>query len=133
MSHNDSSLEYGRAWVRMKAEPGPLARTRPRAAGPHSGRPCRLDPTRPNRYARRMATGKKAAENLRIACDLHDAGVEMYTAQMRRRFPDASPAEIAELVGAWLRDRPGAPHGDTVGRRVPDHPLLHRDRTSSSS
>lgn len=56
------------------------------------------------------------AERLRIALDLHDAGVEMMRQNLRRRHPGASDQEIERLLLAWLRERPGAEHGDAVGR-----------------
>jgi hypothetical protein len=38
---------------------------------------------------------------------------------LRRRFPEASEAEIeARLIG-WLQERPGAEAGDATGRSVP--------------
>lgn len=56
------------------------------------------------------------AERLRIALDLHDAGVEMMRQNLRRRHPDADEQEIQRLLVAWLHERPGAEHGDAVGR-----------------
>jgi hypothetical protein len=35
---------------------------------------------------------------------------------LRRRFPGASDHTIAEALAVWLRERPGAEHGDTAGR-----------------
>jgi hypothetical protein len=57
-----------------------------------------------------------AAERLRIALDLHDAGVEMMRQNLKRRHPGADEAEIERLLLAWLHERPGAEHGDAVGR-----------------
>lgn len=37
---------------------------------------------------------------------------------LRRRHPEAGEAEIEHLLGAWLRERPGAEHGDGPGRVV---------------
>lgn len=56
------------------------------------------------------------AERLRIALDLHDAGVEMMRQNLRRRHPDADEQEIERLLVVWLHERPGAEHGDAVGR-----------------
>lgn len=56
------------------------------------------------------------AERLRIALDLHDAGVEMMRQNLRRRHPGADEQEIERLLIAWLHERPGAEHGDAVGR-----------------
>lgn len=73
-----------------------------------------------------------ASRKLQLAFELHEAGVQMYRARMRRENPGASDAEIIVLVGAWLQTRPGAEHGDAVGRRITDHPLLAPISDSSS-
>jgi hypothetical protein len=57
-----------------------------------------------------------AAQKLRVALELNESGFEMKLQQLRRRFPDADEAEIDDRFRAWLRDRPGAEHGDGVGR-----------------
>lgn len=56
------------------------------------------------------------AERLRIALDLHDAGVEMMRQNLRRLHPDADEGEIERLLLRWLHERPGAEHGDAQGR-----------------
>ena len=56
------------------------------------------------------------AAKLRLALDLFDSGVAMMWETLRRRFPDASDQTIAEALALWLRERPGAEHGDTAGR-----------------
>ncbi|MCK6461324.1 MAG: hypothetical protein L6Q95_15690 [Planctomycetes bacterium] len=56
------------------------------------------------------------AERLRMALDLHDTGVEMMRQNLRRRHPEASEQEIERLLLARLHGRPGAEHGDAVGR-----------------
>jgi hypothetical protein len=56
------------------------------------------------------------AAKLRLALDLFDSGVAMMRETLRRRFPNASDPSIAEAIAAWLRQRPGAEHGDTGGR-----------------
>lgn len=60
------------------------------------------------------------AEKLRTAIDLADAGVEMMRQNLIRRHPGADEKEIERLLAAWLNDRPGAEHGDRVGRPNPD-------------
>jgi hypothetical protein len=60
------------------------------------------------------------AERLRVALDLYEAGEQLMRQNLRRRHPDASEAEIAERLAAWLRERPGAEHGDAAGRPAPD-------------
>jgi hypothetical protein len=57
----------------------------------------------------------RAAKRLRTALRLHDAGVAMKRAQLRRLHPAASDAEISKLLASWLRTRPGAEHGDSSG------------------
>lgn len=59
-----------------------------------------------------------AAERLRTALALFEAGVEMMRQNLRRQFPDADEREIQERLTAWLRHRPGAEYGDCVGRPV---------------
>jgi Rv0078B-related antitoxin len=56
------------------------------------------------------------AAKLRLACDLFDTGVAMMRQTLQRRFPTASDQAIADALAAWLRERPGAEHGDALGR-----------------
>jgi hypothetical protein len=60
-----------------------------------------------------------AAERLRVAFDLFDAGVAMHRMTLRRERPECSEAEIDDALDAWLATRPGAEDGDAPGRRVP--------------
>lgn len=76
---------------------------------------------------------REASRKLQLAGELHRAGVEIYRAKMRREHPEATERELDLLVGAWLRTRPGAEHGDAVGRRIPDHPALKPLNDSNSS
>jgi Rv0078B-related antitoxin len=55
---------------------------------------------------------------LEVAGDLFDVGVAMREQAFRRQMPAATDAQIMALVQAWLLERPGAPDGDCVGRRV---------------
>jgi len=55
---------------------------------------------------------KLAAQRMRIAFELHEAGVRMYRQKCRRENPDADEATIDGMVKKWLRTRPGAEHGD---------------------
>ncbi|WP_437489509.1 hypothetical protein WME75_10845 [Sorangium sp. So ce1014] len=61
----------------------------------------------------------RLAENLRLAFELHDAGVALMRQNLRRRLPEASETEIDERLADWLRERPGAELGDAEGRPVP--------------
>jgi hypothetical protein len=55
------------------------------------------------------------AVKLRAALELHEAGVAVMRQNLRRRNPNASAAEIENLL-TRISTRPGAEHGDTVGR-----------------
>jgi hypothetical protein len=55
---------------------------------------------------------------LEVVFELLDLAEGMVAARYRRQHPGAAQAEVDAAVRAWLRDRPGAPHGDAVGRRV---------------
>lgn len=54
-----------------------------------------------------------------MAADLFEAGVALRRQQLRREHPDLPPPQIEALVVLWLRERPGAEHGDVVGRPLP--------------
>ena len=58
------------------------------------------------------------AERLRLAFELFDAGLAIMRQNLRRRMPGASEAEIHAALNTWLQERPGAEHGDAVGRPV---------------
>ena len=51
-----------------------------------------------------------------LALDLFEAGEQLMRANLRRRNPGASDAEIEAELRAWLAHRPGAEHGDCPGR-----------------
>ena len=55
------------------------------------------------------------AARLRIALELHDAGVAMMRQNLRRRHPDADEDEIERRLIEWLHTRPGAEFGDAAG------------------
>jgi Xaa-Pro aminopeptidase len=54
------------------------------------------------------------AARLRIALELHELGVQMQRQRLRRERPQLTEAELDGAVRAWLRERPGAEHGDTA-------------------
>lgn len=56
------------------------------------------------------------AERLRVALDLYELCEGLYRQRLRRERPGASPEEIDEAIGRWLRHRPGAEYGDGPGR-----------------
>ena len=60
----------------------------------------------------------RLAEKLRLALVMSSEGFEMKREQLRRRFPEADDDEIDRRLRAWLQERPGAEHGDGVGRPV---------------
>ena len=63
-----------------------------------------------------MSAASLIAERLRLALDLFATGESLMRQTLRRRFPNASAAEIEERLAIWLSERPGAELGDGVGR-----------------
>jgi len=59
-----------------------------------------------------------AAAKLRTAFDLFVAGERMMRQNLKRRHPGARDEEIEKRLRAWMSERPGAEHGDGVGRPV---------------
>jgi hypothetical protein len=59
-----------------------------------------------------------SAERFQIALALFELGTRMLQQRLRRRHPHASEAQLDDLVATWLRQRPGAEHGDAEGRVV---------------
>ncbi|MDP8968489.1 MAG: hypothetical protein M3N04_07810 [Actinomycetota bacterium] len=55
------------------------------------------------------------AARLRIALELHALGEQMFRQRLRRERPGITAAELDRAVRAWLRERPGAEHGDAIG------------------
>lgn len=66
-----------------------------------------------------MADEETLAERLALTFELFELGVDMMAANLRRRYPDATPAEIDRRLEAWLAERPGAELGDAPGVPVP--------------
>ena len=62
------------------------------------------------------------AENLRIALEMHEFGIQMIRERLRREYPGAPDDEIEALFRQFLRD---APHelSDQPGLKVTRHPL----------
>lgn len=73
-------------------------------------------PLDPEAVQRRMQT----------VCDLFEAALALQRQNLRRRHPEASEERISELVQEWLFHRPGAEHGDGVGRPIPWPPPRRR-------
>jgi hypothetical protein len=55
---------------------------------------------------RRLLGVDSAAERFRVAVELHETGLAMQRATLRRRNPDASDEEVDALMRAWLLERP---------------------------
>ena len=53
---------------------------------------------------------------MKMAFDLYETAEAIMRQNLRRRFPDASETEIERQLVEWLHRRPGAEHGDGVGR-----------------
>jgi hypothetical protein len=62
------------------------------------------------------------SERLRTALALHQDGVAMKRAQLRRQNRTASEEEITLRLATWLRTRPGAALGDAEGIGRADSP-----------
>ncbi len=56
------------------------------------------------------------ADRLRVALDLHEAGMDLLREKMRRDEPTLTESELKERVSAWLLDTPM--QGDNE-RRLP--------------
>jgi hypothetical protein len=52
---------------------------------------------------------------VKTAFDLNEAAEALMRQNLRRRFPQESQEQIELRLLAWLRDRPGAEHGDAGG------------------
>ncbi len=53
---------------------------------------------------------------MKMAFDLYETAEAIMRQNLRRRFPNASEAEIERRIVSWLHHRPGAEHGDGIGR-----------------
>lgn len=62
---------------------------------------------------------RRMAERFRTALHLYELAEAMLRQKLRRTHPHASPDEIDALVARWQEHRPGAEHGDCVGRLRP--------------
>lgn len=66
----------------------------------------------------RASDSLTAGERLRLACELSDAAVALVRARLHREHPEETDEAIEGRVRAWQATRPGAEHGDAVGRHV---------------
>jgi hypothetical protein len=62
------------------------------------------------------ASRERLARKLKTTFDLQRFGIAMMRQNLIRRHPGASEDEINVRLREWLHHRPGAEHGDAVGR-----------------
>jgi hypothetical protein len=63
-----------------------------------------------------MANQKNsAAENLLLALELWETGLEIQRMNLKRENPTLNEEAIAQLLTEWLETRPCSPHGDAPG------------------
>jgi Rv0078B-related antitoxin len=65
-----------------------------------------------------MPSTTAATRTFRLTLDLFDSGVRLMRQNLRRNHPEADDQEVDRLLSTWLRERPGAEHGDCPGRPV---------------
>jgi len=65
---------------------------------------------------RRPIRDPEVLERMRIAFDLYQVAEDIQRQNLRRRNPSATDEEIERGIREWLAKRPGAEHGDGVGR-----------------
>jgi hypothetical protein len=70
------------------------------------------------RYNFRMAVTSSPARAFRLTLDLFDTGVRLMRQNLRRKDPEADDQTIERQLVSWLRERPGAEHGDCQGRAL---------------
>ena len=60
-----------------------------------------------------------AEQKLQLAFEMHELGCAMMRQNLLRRFPHETDAERELRFVEWLQTRPGAEHGDALGRSRP--------------
>ncbi len=58
-------------------------------------------------------------KRLQVALELFETAQLIMRQNLRRRHPELDQAEIERRLIEWRHHRPGAEHGDGVGRPVP--------------
>ena len=58
-------------------------------------------------------------KRMQVAFDLYETAQLIMRQNLRRRHPELDEASIEQLLVEWRHRRPGAEHGDGVGRPVP--------------
>jgi hypothetical protein len=66
--------------------------------------------------ARTSQEAAAVVERMRLTFDLYATGEDLMRQRICRENAGLSPAEIEARLAAWLQTRPGAEHGDAVGR-----------------
>ena len=74
------------------------------------GTPCFVGPTAAH------SDSEDTAERLKVAFDLFEFGRAVRRQRIVRENPGLSPAEVDEMLVAWLSVRPRAQSGDAQGR-----------------
>jgi len=64
------------------------------------------------------ATAETAQERFLVALELAELAEQMLRSRITRKHPEYGAAEIEHIVDSWYSERPGAEHGDAVGRSV---------------
>ena len=59
------------------------------------------------------------ADRFRTTLALYEFAEAQMRQRLRRKRPAASDQEIEAMVQEWLLHRPGAEHGDAIGRPIP--------------
>lgn len=62
-----------------------------------------------------MPDRDETAARLEMALEMFEDGVLIMRENIRRRYPDASSAEVEDRLATWLAERPGAELGDGDG------------------
>ncbi len=62
-------------------------------------------------------------KRVQMAFELYEAAQLIMRQNLRRRNPNLDDAAIEALLAQWRRKRPGADHGDGVGRPIPKHKI----------
>jgi len=65
---------------------------------------------------RRPIRDPEVLARMELTFDLYEMAEQMMRQNLRRRNPAASEEEIEAGIREWLHRRPGAEHGDGVGR-----------------
>jgi hypothetical protein len=64
---------------------------------------------------------EQLARRLQTAFALHESGVALKRAQLRRQHVGVGDKDLVRLLAAWLQQRPGAKYADSAGN--PREPL----------